>query len=316
MLDLKRLQMFREVARLTSFTAAADLLHYSQSSISHHIARLEADVGAKLLERRPGGRVVLTVTGLSLYAHADRLLGEAAEVEAELADLVAGRSSRLRIGAFSMASATYLSSAIVDLRRTVPNAAVTAHEQPSVQLLEDLQARKLDVAIVFDDRQHPLPIPAGITYQYLLDETMLIGLPRGHWFAGQETIPLASLSEETWVGGADRTSTHNQILVTACRNSGFEPNIVANTNTFILSQHLISAGVGIGLVPPTPPQSLDPGIVLRPLDAAPTRRIGLISQTPLPGEPRLFREMADTLIQAYTRAFKAARGNGSVPSSR
>lgn len=61
MLDLKRLQMFREVARLASFTAAADLLHYSQSSISHHIARLEADVGTKLLERRPGGRVVLTV---------------------------------------------------------------------------------------------------------------------------------------------------------------------------------------------------------------------------------------------------------------
>jgi DNA-binding transcriptional LysR family regulator len=51
MLDVTRLRVIDAVARLGSVTAAAKELHYSQPSVSHHLARLEAETGAQLLQR-------------------------------------------------------------------------------------------------------------------------------------------------------------------------------------------------------------------------------------------------------------------------
>jgi DNA-binding transcriptional LysR family regulator len=305
-LDLRRLLVFREVARLASFSSAADVLHYSQSAVSHHIARLEAETGAKLFERRPGGRAALTAAGKSLLVHADRLLRDAAEAEAEVAEIVEGRSRRIRLGAFAMASATYLPRAIAHLRRTHPDATVMARESESTRLLQDLEEGDLDLAIVFDDRHFPLPLPYSVTYRYLFDENLLLGMPRGHRLATYDVVPIALLVDEPWVGGAGRTTNHTQILMNTCRCAGFEPQIVVHSNSYILSQRLVAAGVGLGLIPEMSVPMLESNVVVRRLDAAPTRRVGIASRN-VAGEPEPFREMIEILIQACSRGLTAQR---------
>jgi DNA-binding transcriptional LysR family regulator len=305
-LDLRRLLVFREVARLASFSAAADVLHYSQSAVSHHIARLEVETGAKLFERRPGGRALLTAAGKALLAHADRLLRDAAEAEAEIAEIAEGRSRRIRVGAFAMASATYLPHAIAHLRRTHPEATVMVRESESTKLLQDLEEGDLDLAIVFDDRHFPLPLPYSVTYRYLFDEHLLLGMPKGHRLATYDVVPIALLVDEPWIGGAARTTTHPQILKNTCRSAGFEPQIVVHSNSYILSQRLVTAGVGLAFIPEMSVPVMEPNVVVRRLDVAPTRRVGIASRN-VAGEPEPFREMIEILIQACTRGLTAQR---------
>src|SRR3954465_5107159 len=96
MLDVNRLRVIDAVARHGSVTAAAKELHYSQPSVTHHIARLEAETGAQLLPaRRPGIR--LTPAGQLLADRAAEIIGRIAAADAELAahvGLSAGRGPR------------------------------------------------------------------------------------------------------------------------------------------------------------------------------------------------------------------------------
>src|ERR1700753_315128 len=99
MLDVIRLRVLVAVARHGSVTAAARALHYAQPSISHHIARLEAETGARLLQRAGGG-VRLTEAGRLLAERAEEIIGRLDAAEAELAAHVGLRQGRGRLGGF------------------------------------------------------------------------------------------------------------------------------------------------------------------------------------------------------------------------
>ena len=99
MLDLQRLQIFRKVATLRSFSAAALELSYTQSSVSEAVATLERELGVTLLDRssRPVG---LTPAGEIVLGHAEALLGQADAVESDLVALTRGDAGRLRLAGF------------------------------------------------------------------------------------------------------------------------------------------------------------------------------------------------------------------------
>src|SRR3954447_8083699 len=99
MLDLRRLQVFREVAARRSFSAAADALSYTQSSVSQHVTNLERQLGVTLLDRaaRP---VSVAAAGEVVLRHAEELLGRSAAIERELATLAGGETGELRLGGF------------------------------------------------------------------------------------------------------------------------------------------------------------------------------------------------------------------------
>jgi molybdate transport repressor ModE-like protein len=95
-LDLRRLHVLRAVAREGSFSAAARALDYTQPAVSHHVARLEAEVGTPLLVRTARG-VRLTEAGQALVQHTDAVLARLESAEDEIA-AIAGLRAR-RVGA-------------------------------------------------------------------------------------------------------------------------------------------------------------------------------------------------------------------------
>src|SRR5437764_14750711 len=103
MLDLTGLRVIDAVARHGSVTAAAKELHYSQPSVSHHLARLEAETGAQLLQR-VGRGIRLTQAGQLLADRAAEILGRIDAADAELSAHVGLTAGRLRLACFSSAS--------------------------------------------------------------------------------------------------------------------------------------------------------------------------------------------------------------------
>src|ERR1700734_2209421 len=97
MLDVTRLRVLVAIARHGSVTAAARALNYAQPSISHHIARLEAETGARLLEGAGRG-VRLPEAGRRLAGRAEEIIGRLDAAEAELAAHVGLREGRVRLG--------------------------------------------------------------------------------------------------------------------------------------------------------------------------------------------------------------------------
>src|SRR3979411_2937796 len=110
-MDPRRVLTFRAVAHQRSFSRAARELALTQPSVSNQVAQLEREVGARLLDRRPGG-LRLTREGEILLEHADAIVERFQLAEAQLAAAVQGERAQLRIGALPTALAGFVPSAI------------------------------------------------------------------------------------------------------------------------------------------------------------------------------------------------------------
>jgi DNA-binding transcriptional LysR family regulator len=131
MLNLTQLKVLEAVARHGSVTVAAKELHYSQPSISHHLGRLEAATGAKLIQR-VGRGIRLTPEGQLLAGRATEILGRVNAASVELAARVGLRAGRVRpIGITLVRYAVTIHIAVIDHRPRRPMKQAQAAIQPT-----------------------------------------------------------------------------------------------------------------------------------------------------------------------------------------
>src|ERR671913_1618346 len=120
MLDVNRLRVIDAVARHGSVTAAAKELHYSQPSVTHHLARLEAETGAQLLQR-VGRGIRLTPAGRLLADRAAEIIGRIDVADAELAAHVGLTAGRVRLASFSSVIGSLVPRAVAALTGKHPD---------------------------------------------------------------------------------------------------------------------------------------------------------------------------------------------------
>src|ERR687894_2558750 len=120
MLDVRRMRVLKEVAAQGSFSAAAEALSFTQSAVSQHVAALERECGATLVERGARG-VRLTDAGRALVSHADAILARLEDAEEELAAIAGLRGGRLRIASFQSAGATLVPRALGEFHDRFPD---------------------------------------------------------------------------------------------------------------------------------------------------------------------------------------------------
>jgi DNA-binding transcriptional LysR family regulator len=305
MLSLQRLAVFREVARSGSFSAAAEKLDYSQPAISHHVARLELEVGATLIVRLSRG-LRLTDAGREVLRHADALLDLAGDSEAELRAAVSGTPERVRLGGFQTSTEAIIATALERFWRDFPQTRVTLLEADPIEHIESVRAGHLDLALVFDHPEGPLTEDERISIRPLHEDPMVLVLPENHALADLDAVPLASLRAERWLEGAGPETTSSIFLVRACEPLGFRPEIVFACGNYHAVQGLIVRGMGVALVPELSISELAPGVVARPpSDAAPLRRIGVAGLRAHHRAPH-FAAMEQALSVAFAD-YRAAR---------
>jgi DNA-binding transcriptional LysR family regulator len=274
-LELKRLMIFCEVVRHSSFSNAAYALSYSQPAVSHHVSRLEQELNVKLLERSSRGDVKPTEAGRALLARAEALLADAANAEAEVAEIAGNRETRVRLASFATGAATILADAIALACARTLGLQLTFREAETPEAVGALKTRNVDVALIFDDMMHPLAREDHVEYRYIYDDPLLLALPRGHRCSLQPVVQLSDLAEDSWIEGAGDDTACSLILAKACEQAGFEPNVVLNSGNYEIVQRLVASKVGVALVPELALTSPDPGIVLRRLQPEPRRRVVL-----------------------------------------
>ncbi len=256
MLDVTRLRVLVAVARYGSVTAAARALNYAQPSISHHIARLEAETGARLLQRAGRG-IRLTEAGRLLADRAEEIIGRLDAAENELAAHVGLREGRVRLASFPSALGTIVPAAAATLEAESPGMDLMLAEAEPPEALRMLRAGYVDVALVFRhyqedaDSEPPGADEEGARGRLLLDEPVHLVTPAGPGSADGGTAPagppdLAAYAQRRWIAGCERCRGY---LVRQCGLAGFTPKISFTTDDYVAVQALVAAGLGITTLP-------------------------------------------------------------------
>src|SRR5919107_4959442 len=160
MLDVTRLRVIDALARLGSVTAAARELHYTQPTVSNHLARLEIETGAQLLQR-VGRGIRLTPAGELLATRAAEIIGRLDAADAELSAHGGLTAGRVRVAGFASAIGSLVPRAAAALARDHPGLTVGSIDTHPPEALEMLRKGKVEVAIIFryDDAADE---PAGV----------------------------------------------------------------------------------------------------------------------------------------------------------
>src|SRR4051812_44688862 len=191
-MDARRVLTFRAVAHERSFSAAARTLALTQPAVSQQVAALEKEVGARLLDREPGG-LRLTRAGKVLLEHADALADRLRLAETQLAELAGAERTRLRIGAFSSALAALVPRAIASVA-----AEVVVVEGDSQALAERVRSGELHLSVAFQDAALPRREHEGLERHDVLREPFLAGMSPRHRLAGRARVELRELAGDAW----------------------------------------------------------------------------------------------------------------------
>ncbi|MEU4241500.1 LysR family transcriptional regulator [Actinoplanes sp. NPDC026619] len=240
MLDVTRLRVLVAVARHGSVTAAAQALHYAQPSVSHHLARLEAETGSRLVQRAGRG-IRLTEAGRMLADRAEEILGRLAAAEDELAEHTGLRAGRVRLAAFPSALGTFVPAAAAGFVAAYPSIDLRFSEAEPPAAVRALRSGEVEVALLFVHPSGPQPDLAGVRHEVLLEEPMHLVTPLG-WTGDR----LADHRDRPWIGGCERCRDE---LLRACAAEGFTPDIRFTTDDYVAVQRLVAAGLGVTTLP-------------------------------------------------------------------
>jgi DNA-binding transcriptional LysR family regulator len=318
MLDVTRLRVLAAVARHGSVTAAARALNYAQPSVSHHLARLEAETGTRLIERS-GRSVRLTDAGRLLAGRAEEILGRLDAAEQELAAHVGQREERIRVASFPSALATVVPAAAARLRAEHPGVELLLAEAEPQGAVRMLRAGRVDLALVFAYLQHGTagaqPAPGfgeeedGVRARLLVEEPVHLVTQAGAAAAPRTAgSRLAGYAEHRWIAGCERCRAH---LLWQCELAGFTPQIAFTTDDVLVAQALAAAGLGVALLPDLALRAArHPGVRAEPLLGARRQVLALTYGEP-PGPPATER-----LLDALAEAADVKAGDGRPGEGR
>jgi DNA-binding transcriptional LysR family regulator len=269
MLDPRRLTTLQAVVRAGSFARAAGELNYTQAAVSQHIAELERAVGLRLLERRP---VRPTPAGELALAAAEAAGHALAAAETGLRALRDGEAGRLRIAAFSSAARELLPPALATFARLHPDVAITLTAAEPAEAYDGLIHDRFDLAVAFDYDLEPDTPPEVVACRPLMEDPVLVAVPAGHPLARRRSVRLDRLAREPWIA-APLAGLPLPALRQA-GGTGFTPTVRYVGEDFATVLALVSAGLGVALLPRLATATLSQRITTIPLTGTPvTRRI-------------------------------------------
>ncbi|WP_328988538.1 LysR family transcriptional regulator [Kribbella sp. NBC_01245] len=281
MLNLVHLKVLAAVARHRSVTEAAKELHYSQPSVSHHLARLEAAVGVKVVQRIGRG-IRLTPEGELLAGRASEILGRLDAATTELAAQVGLQSGRVRVAANSSALSTIVTKAAISLTEAYPGIELIVFDRHPVEALQMLRRSEIDVAVVFRYADAPGE-DDGLRLVHIGDDPIYL-------ISQRPDDSIANHRQSGWIGGCERCLDE---LTTVCRREGFTPRIASHSDDMVVVQALVAAGVGVTTLPGLALQAhRHPDIHATRIDSSP-RRLHAVTYGEPPDPPA-----ATALIQA------------------
>jgi LysR family hca operon transcriptional activator len=259
-MELRHLRYFIAVAEEGSLTVAAEQrLHTAQPSLSRQIRDLEYEVGAPLLLRSARG-VELTQSGRAFLDHA-RLALVQVEAAVEAARRVAPPvKPTFALGFLTGQEMDWLPEAMRILRDELPNIEVSVSSQYSPDLAQGLLRGKLDLAFMRPEAQM-----ADLEYRLVVKEALIVAMPSDHRLASQDTIALADIAGETFIGMSSTAPVLRVVIEEYLERMGADLKPAHRVDNLAMAMSLIASTRGVALLPTYAKNFLPWAVTSRPL---------------------------------------------------
>ncbi|NQE50042.1 LysR family transcriptional regulator [Herbaspirillum rubrisubalbicans] len=272
-LELRQLRYFAAVAEEKHFGRAAARLHMTQPPLSQTIAALEEQLGTPLFQRTKRS-VALTPAGAALLPEVQRILQQAAALPDLARRAASGASGLLSLSFISSADYSILPPLLQRFRARYPQVQIELREATTDIQLDDLIQGKIDAGLLLP----PLPEKAAalLDVRPVLSEPLIAALPEGA-VKKRGPVSLKSLRELPLIIFPRRIAPAFHDTILSCfRDAGVTPHIGQEAIQMQTIVGLVSAGMGMALVPQSVSNLKRPGVDYRRLsDAAPSIQTGL-----------------------------------------
>lgn len=270
-MELRDLRLFVCVVDERSFSAAGRRLHFAQSVVSQAVARLEHELGGRLLERSRDGSTP-TAQGIVLLRWARHLITAADRAVEDVRAATATTAATIRIGLLPTITPLVLPGLLSGLQARPTPIPLRVTEGLAPLMLQQVRNGQLDLAVLF----FPIEQTTQVHFVEVGQRPLCVIVGAGAQLARRSSVPLRALAHYAWI----TFPPHNPgrlWLDTACAEAGFIPHIAAEVETITQQQIFVEAGMGLAMVPMgSMAHSISgPGIAQVPLDTSlPSFRIG------------------------------------------
>jgi DNA-binding transcriptional LysR family regulator len=268
--DLQQMRYVVAVAELGSFTRAADRCFVVQSALSHQVARLEQELGARLFHRT-SRQVRLTAAGEAFLPEARRCLEAADRARAEVAAATGEVRGRLAVGVIPTVAAVDVPAALRTFHDRHPNVRVGLSTGSSDALVRRVSEGRLDLAFL------GLPVGTEVTEvrgHVLATDRHVALVAADHPLSTAKRLRLARLTEEVFVDFPSGTPGREQTDL-AFDAAGLTRDVAFEVADVHLMAELIRQRLGVALLPSSYARSLH-GLVAVRVEGAPVRAEHLV----------------------------------------
>lgn len=242
-MELRQIKYFIEVAKREHVTEAAEALHVAQSAVSRQIFKLEEELGVNLFIRE-GRNVKLTPIGKIFLDHMERAVKVIEQASQVVEEYIDPKKGTIHIGFPTSLSTYILPKAIFYFRKQYPDVKFELHQGSYNDLIQSVIKGEMNIAILG-------PIPPKnkkIKSTTLFMEDIVALLPSNHHLARRSSVALTELRDESFILFPEGYVLRD-VVIDGCIRGGFEPNVTFVGEDMDAIKGLVSAGLGITLVP-------------------------------------------------------------------
>jgi DNA-binding transcriptional LysR family regulator len=267
-LELRQLRYFVTVAEELHFGRAAIRLHMTQPPLSQTIQALEATLGTPLFARN-NRNVALTPAGTAMLPEARRILLQMQALPDLAQRAAAGEIGRLSLAFVSTADYSVLPAFLREFRAAFPQVQIDLREATSDVQLEDLLQGRIDAGLLIPPISDKVKI--DLDYKAVLSEPLIVAAPQGlKALRDKKTVSIADLREQPLIIFPRRIAPALHDAILACfHEAGLTPHIEQEAIQMQTIVGLVSAGMGIALVPQSVSNLQRPGVEYRALAGKP-----------------------------------------------
>jgi DNA-binding transcriptional LysR family regulator len=301
MLDSRKLRMLAELERLGTIAAVAREFRQTAPGVSMQLGTLEREVGLQLTERQGRG-LALTPAGVLLARHGREIVSLLTRAELDAAALRDGAAGRYRVAAFPSAARTIIAGAWRTVRESTESGlSLELVELESDDALAALANGEVELAVTHAySNAATTSDEAFVTERIATERVFLASLEPGG------PVELEKFANSDWIVPG-RSLSCFQMVTRATGLAGFFPHAVAEATDFAVILALVSAGVGVALVPELTVASLPANVTLRQLERPVYRNDYVVTRSALDGDPgvralrRILAEVAASLVEPISR---------------
>ncbi|MGJ9460047.1 LysR family transcriptional regulator [Oceanobacillus sp. CF4.6] len=252
-MDTKQLYYFIQVAKLKSFTGAAEVLHLSQPTISKTVRNLENELHVELIDRS-AKKIELTVAGEIVFEEGKKILGMLDDLSSLSFDMMNLEKGKLKIGIPPLIGYLFFPQILKGFRDLYPNISIQLAEDNVIRMKQAVHEEVLDLGIA------ALPVEDEFDVIPFVEEEFMLFVHSSHPLAARKSVSLIELKDESFVLFQDNSTLYQQ-FVQECIKAGFQPKVSYQSVYWDFIAGMVGQNLGISIFPQSVAKKVDQHLI-------------------------------------------------------